>query len=158
MPNPASWQKTTDQYNRRDRAKKKAKGLTEKGIEQAIVQAFSLSHRIKLEKMDAGGASVQKGVRMAPKSLLAALGLPQALPFGLEAWVGIPPGFPDLMAVVGENRFLFIEVKKPGGTFREGQKAFLEARRQEGHIAFHARSVDEALEKFQGQITLEAAS
>jgi len=139
-----SWAKVSANMDRKARAQKRAKGVTEKGIEQAIQQAFLLRHRIRLEKMDAGGVG-QKGVRLMPKGLFPEI---PALPFGLETWVGIPPGFPDLMGRVGDGQFLFIEVKKPGGKFREGQKAFLESARAAGHVAFAARSVDEALEAF----------
>lgn len=157
MPNPQSWAKVSANYDRRDRAKKRAGQVTEKGIEQAIQQAFLLKHRVKLEKMDAGGTGSQKGLRKAPASLLAALSLPPTLPFGLEAFLGIPPGFPDLMGVTAEGRLVFLEVKKPGGAFRPGQKDFLVAARSSGHIAFHARSVDEALAKFAEQLGEVAA-
>ncbi len=147
MPNPSSWAAQSERYARRDRAKARAKKVTEKDIEKAIVQAFKLQHRLSLCKTDAGGQGV-KGLHAAPPGwLLEALGIP-ALPFGLLPALLIPPGFPDLTGRLPDGRWVFIEVKKPGGTFREGQKVFLEARRMEGHIAFHARSVDEALAKF----------
>jgi len=139
-----SWAKVSANMDRKARARKRSLSVTEKGIEQAIQQAFLRTHDIHLAKMDAGGVG-QKGVRLMPPGLFPEL---PPLPFGLELWVGIPPGFPDLMGRVGDGQFLFIEVKKPGGRFREGQKAFLEGARASGHIAFSARSVEEALEAF----------
>lgn len=143
-----SWAKVSAGMDRRDRYNRRNKQVQERDIEKAIQQAFLLQHRIGLDKMDAGGTGPQKGVRLMPQRLAAILQLPP-LPFGLEHWVGIPPGFPDLMGIVDADRFLFVEVKKPGGRFREGQKAFLELARSQGHIAFSARSVEEALQRFQ---------
>ncbi len=147
MPNPASWGAQSARYDRRDRAAKRSKTVQEKDIEKAIVQAFKLQHRLSLCKTDAGGQGV-KGLHANPPGwLLEALGIP-ALPFGLSPALLIPPGFPDLTGRLPDGRWVFIEVKKPGGSFREGQKAFLESARASGAIAFHARSVEEALEKF----------
>ena len=145
---PTTWQKVSDQQNRRARATTRARSVTEKGIEKAIQQAFKLQHRIKLEKTDAGGSTHQKGLRKLPASLADALQCPSELPFGLSLWLHIPPGFPDLVGAITATRLLFIEVKKPGGRFQEGQKAFLEARTKEGHCAFWADSVDVALAKY----------
>lgn len=147
MSNPASWATQSARYDRRDRAAKRLKTVQEKDIEKAIQQAFLLQHRLRLVKTDAGGQGVKGLLANPPGWLLEALGIVPA-PFGLSVALLIPPGFPDLTGRLPDGRWVFIEVKKPGGTFREGQKAFLEARRMEGHIAFHARSVDEALAKF----------
>jgi len=70
----------------------------------------------------------------------------------------IPPSFSDLLGRLPDGRWVFCKVKKDGGRFRAGQKDFLEARRVEGHIAFHARSVAEALEKFEQQTRPEATT
>jgi len=123
----------------------------ERLIQDAIIQAFQLRHRIKLEVTNAGGAADKKGVMRCPKSLRAALGLPQVMPFGIEAWVALPPGFPDLCAQL-DGRLLFIEVKRPGGAFRAGQKDFLSARVAEGHLAFWADSVPSALAQFEAAV------
>ena len=146
---PQSWTKVSDGHARTARAATRARSVTEKGIEKAIQQAFLAKHRIRLEKMDAGGSEARKGLRALPKSLQDALQCPSELPFGLSLWLHIPPGFPDLVGAISPTRLLFIEVKKPGGRFQEGQKAFLEQRRLEGHCAFWADSVDSALSKFQ---------
>ena len=145
---PQGWSKVSECHQRQARAAARSKQVSEKGIEQAIRQAFKLKHRITLEKTDAGGSTTRKGLRMLPKSLQDALQCPSELPFGLSLWLHIPPGFPDLVGAISPTRLLFIEVKKPGGRFQEGQKAFLEARRQEGHAAFWADSVDVALAKY----------
>jgi hypothetical protein len=131
--------------------KKRKTQAPEKAIRKAIQQAFKLRHRITLHETDAGGMSDKKGVMRCPKDLAAALGLPQALPFGLEAWLGLPPGFPDLTGCLG-GRLVFIEVKRPGGSFRPGQKEFLEAARLAGHVAFWADSVDSALAQFESEV------
>ena len=146
---PQSWSKVSEGHQRQARAATRARSVTEKGIEKAIQQAFKLKHRIRLEKMDAGGSEARKGLRMLPKSLQDALQCPEELPWGLSLWLHIPPGFPDLVGAISPTRLLFIEVKKPGGRFQEGQKAFLDARRLEGHCAFWADSVDSALSKYQ---------
>lgn len=148
MSSPPSWAKQTAQYDRRDRAKNRAKQVTEASIEKAIVQAFLLKHRLHLCKTDAGGQGVKGLLATPPSWLLEALGMPAALPWGLHVALLIPPGFPDRAGRLPDGRWVFVEVKKPGGSFREGQKEFLEAARSAGHIAFHAKSVDEALEKF----------
>jgi hypothetical protein len=157
MTTPASWAKVTENQNRKARSANRAKGLTEKGIEDAIVEAFRFQHRVALCKTDAGGQGVKGLLANPPRWLLEALGIPAALPWGLIPALLVPPGFPDRAGLLPDGRWLFIEVKKPGGTFREGQKAFLEAARAAGHIAFHARSVDEALEKFREQMGTVAA-
>jgi VRR-NUC domain len=146
---PTSWQKVSDGQARQARAAARSKATSERSVEKAIQQAFLLKHRIKLEKTDAGGSASQKGLRKLPKSLQDALQCPSGLPFGLSLWLHIPPGFPDLLGAITATRLLFIEVKKPGGRFQEGQKEFLEARRAEGHAAFWADSVDAALSKYQ---------
>lgn len=138
------------------KTRKKATLQTEKGIEKAIQQAFLLKHRIKLLKTDAGGVGVKGLLANPPQWLLAALGIP-APPFGLAVAILIPPSFSDLLGRLGDGRWVFCEVKKDGGRFRLGQKDFLEARLAEGHIAFHARSVPEALEKFDQQMRGVAA-
>ena len=148
MTAPASWAKVSAGYQKKARAAARARSVTEKGIEKAIQQAFKLKHRIRLEKMDAGGSEARKGLRMLPASLRDALQCPEELPFGLSLWLHIPPGFPDLVGALSPTRCIFIEVKKPGGRFQEGQKAFLEQRRLEGHCAFWADSVDVALAKY----------
>lgn len=146
---PASWAKVSEGMDRRDRARRRSLQVQEKDIEKAIQQAFLLQHRITLAKMDAGGIGSHKGVRLMPAFLSSSL---PPLPLGLEYWVGIPPGFADLMGHVTKDRLVLIEVKKPGGRFREGQKAFLQMATAAGHIAFSARSVEEALERFRGAL------
>ena len=145
---PQGWSKVSEGHQRQARAAARSKQVSEKGVEKAIQQAFLAKHRIKLEKTDAGGSTTRKGLRMLPKSLQDALQCPSELPFGLSLWLHIPPGFPDLVGALSPTRLIFIEVKKPGGRFQEGQKAFLEARRAEGHAAFWADSVDAALAKY----------
>lgn len=121
----------------------------EKEIQKAIQQAFKLRHRIELKAMDAGGRGEVKGlVAVFPKWLRAALGLPQELPFGLEAWLHVPPGFSDLLGAF-EGRWVFLEVKRPGQKPHADQLLFLEARRAEGNVAFWADSVESALEMFE---------
>ncbi len=145
---PQGWTKVSENHARAARSAKRARSVTERSVEKAIQQAFLLKHRIKLEKTDAGGSASQKGLRRLPASLVDALQCPSELPFGLSLWLHIPPGFPDLLGAITATRLLFIEVKKPGGRFQEGQKEFLDARRAEGHAAFWADSVDVALAKY----------
>ena len=145
---PQGWSKVSEGHQRQARAAARSKATSERSVEKAIQQAFLLKHRIKLEKTDAGGSASQKGLRRLPASLVDAFQCPSELPFGLSLWLHIPPGFPDLLGVLSPTRLLFIEVKKPGGRFQEGQKEFLEARRAEGHAAFWADSVDAALAKY----------
>ena len=106
--------------------KAKRKAQPEKAIQKAIMDAFQFTHRIKLYRTDAGGMGDKKGVQLCQKALRSALGIPD-LPWGLEPWIGLPAGFPDLLTPLPGNRFLFIEVKAPGGSFRKGQKEFLAA-------------------------------
>ena len=131
------------------KTRRRATLQTEKGIEKAIQQAFLLRHRLPLCKTDAGGMAVKGLLANPPQWLLEALGVPPP-PHGVQVALLIPPGFPDLTGRLPDGRWVFIEVKKPGGRFRLGQKDFLAARRAEGHIAFHAKSVDEALAQFEG--------
>lgn len=147
MTHLSNWARETARKDRADRSRKRSKAITEKGIESAIAEAFLLRHRIRLMKTDAGGTGVRGLLANPPDWFLAALGIPP-LPFGLTVAILIPPGFPDRTAFLADGRWLFIEVKKPGGAFREGQKDFLAAAREAGHIAFWAHSVDEALAKF----------
>jgi hypothetical protein len=129
------------------RAKRKKAAPSERDIEKAIQQAFLLKHRLKLTKTDAGGTGVKGLLANPPQWLLNALGIARP-PFGLSVALLIPPAFSDLTGRLPDGRWVFCEVKKPGGRFQFGQKDFLAARRSEGHIAFHAHSVAEALEKF----------
>lgn len=151
---PSTWSAQSARLDRAQKAKeRKAKRTTpsEKEIQKAIQQAFRLKYRLELKATDAGGSGEVKGlVAVLPGWLKAALGLPQELPFGLEAWLHIPTAFPDLLGRFCDV-WIFVEVKAPGGRFRPGQKEFLEARRAEGHIAFKASSVDEALDLFDRQ-------
>ena len=128
--------------------KARRKPNPERLIEQAIQEAFLLKFRIRLHKTNAGGTSDKKGVMRCPGDLAAALNMPRACPWGIEPWIALPPGFPDLVGM-WEGRPMFIEVKAPGGHFRPGQKEFLSARLQEGFIAFHADSVSSAIQKFE---------
>ena len=142
---PDGWKKVSAGHARTARSKARSAGVTEKGIEKAIQEAFLLVHRIKLAKTDAGGSGVKGLLANPPRWLLDALGIRVPLPWGLLPSLLIPPGFPDLTGQTGEGRWIFVEVKKPGGTFRPGQKEFLEAAQLAGAVAFRARSVDEAL-------------
>lgn len=148
MPShPPSWVAQSQKLDRA--AKRKARGpRPEALIEKAIQEAFLLKYRVKLHKTDSGGITEKRGAMKCPAGLLEALGLPKAMPFGIEAWIALPLGFSDLTGYLGGSRFIFIEVKAPGGRFRPGQKEFLEARRAEGHVAFRADSVESALSQF----------
>lgn len=155
MPIPSSWQQQTAKLDRAAKAKtRKATrtGPSEREISKAIAQAFKLKHHITLHETDAGGMTDKKGVIRLPKDLAAFLGWPQVLPFGLEPWVALPPGWSDRTGVANQSQLVFIEVKVPGGSFRPGQKEFLAARRAEGHVAFWASSVDDALAQFAEQM------
>lgn len=121
----------------------------EKDIQKAIQEAFKLRFRLELKATDAGGRGEVKGlVAVFPKWLREALGLPQVLPFGLEAWLHVPPDFSDLLGRF-RDVWVFVEVKRPGEKPRPGQAAFLEARRDEGHVAFWADSVESACAQFE---------
>lgn len=167
MANPQSWQDVTDKLDRAQKAKARKTrriGPSEKQISSAIADAFRLKHRIILHETDAGGSGDKKGIIRCPQGLFSALSLPQALPFGMEAWLSIPPGFSDRSGIIPGvfiqrptgfhiQRWIFVEVKAPGiPKFRPGQLEFLEARRAEGHIAFWASSVNSALDQFQEAI------
>lgn len=122
----------------------------ERDIERAIMDALRLGRRVKLQKLDAGGWDPRtRGIvtSLAPW-LREALKLPLGLPFGLEAWIHIPEGFPDLLGLSEEGRWVFVEVKRPGGRFRPLQREFLQAARKAGHIAFSADSAASALRQF----------
>lgn len=129
--------------------------LRERDIEKAIQDAFWFKHRINLVKTDAGGREGRGILEEIPEWLALALGCPQGLPFALGLCLRIPVSFPDLLgrvSVAGIPHWVFIEVKRPGGHFRLGQKEFLHARQQEGHIALWATSVEEALRKFEDHL------
>lgn len=104
------------------------KNLHERDIQRAIQQAFKLKHRLTLWHIDAGQAGMRSTGRQHSE---------------------IPTGFPDLLGVTSGGRAVFIEVKRPGGTFRPGQIAFLESMRNQGAIAFWADSADSALQQFE---------
>lgn len=131
---------------------KKKNRQIEKGIQKAIQQAFKLRHRITLAETNAGGLTDKKGVIYCPKHLRDLFGLPQEMPFGCEAWLGLPKGFPDLSGQIRPRVGLFVEVKKPGERPRPEQLSTLEALRADGHVAFWADSVDSALAQFEEQV------
>lgn len=102
----------------------------ESDIQTAIIEAFWLQHRIRLDAIDAGG----KGFRGIS---------------GGNGHSGIPKGFPDLLGSIPPNgAMLSIEVKIPGLKPSPEQVAFLERRLAEGGCAFWAISVCDALQKF----------
>ena len=105
------------------------KNLHERDIQRAIQQAFKLKHRLTLWHIDAGQAGMRSTGRQHSD---------------------IPSGFPDLLGITKGGRAVFIEVKRPGGTFRPGQQEFLKTMRDQGAIAFWADSVDSALSQFEG--------
>jgi hypothetical protein len=132
----------------------------ESDIQMAIIQAFRLKHRITLYETDAGGGQTRRlnqiPVMMTPqKGLLILLSLPESLPFGISPALILPAGFSDLMGAVaagfqsGDDRLLFLEVKRPGQKPRLNQLQFMAARRAEGHMAIWADSVESALEQFE---------
>lgn len=107
--------------------------LLERDVERAIVLAFWYKFRIHLFKTDAGAAGMRQGK-----------------PKGAGGYTGMPAGFSDLLgAIPPHGRAIFLEVKRPGGRPTAAQKAFLEARRAEGAVAFWADSVDSALRQFE---------
>jgi hypothetical protein len=61
---------------------------------------------------------------------------------------GLCKGSSDLIGWTKTGRFLAIEVKTEGGKTTEEQKRFIEAVNLSGGLAFVARSVDEAIEKY----------
>lgn len=128
---------------------KKRRVMAEKGIQKAIQQAFLLQHRLNLKHMDAGGHGVKGLVAIVPQWLRDALRLPKDLPFGLEVWLHVPPGFPDLLGRSKAGRWVAIEVKRPGEKPRADQVAFLDLFRGQGAIAFWASSVESALRQFE---------
>jgi hypothetical protein len=100
-------------------------------IQNAIIEAFWLRHRIRLDAIDAGG----RGFRRFS---------------GASGISGIPVGFPDLIgAIPPHGRMLCIEVKRPGQKPTDAQHAFLDRRRTEGAIAYWTDSVDSALRQFE---------
>lgn len=114
--------------------------MTERQVEAAIQEAFRYRHRITLWKIDAGGRGLRRGQSERNRGS-----------------TGIPAGFPDLLGLEPvSGRAVFIEVKRPGGKPTAAQRAFLEARRAEGAVAFWADSVDSAIRQFLEQ-TGEAA-
>ena len=110
--------------------------LLERDVELAIVQAFWFKFRIHLFKTDAGAAGMRRGE-----------------PKGSGGYTGMPAGFSDLLgAIPPHGRAIFLEVKRPGRKPTAAQRAFLEARRAEGAVAFWADSVDSALRQFREQV------
>ena len=107
--------------------------LLESDVEKAIIQAFWFKFRIHLFKTDAGAAGMRKGRE--------------------GGYTGMPAGFSDLLgAIPPHGRAIFLEVKRPGRKPTAEQRAFLEARRAEGAVAFWADSVDSALRQFGEQV------
>ncbi len=105
----------------------------ERDIQAAIIEAFWLKLRIRLDPIDAGG----KGFRGVS---------------GGRGHSSIPAGFPDLLgAFPPHGTMVSIEVKRPGQKPTKAQRDFLERRKTEGGIAFYAWSVDSALEQFDSQ-------
>ena len=106
---------------------------TEADIQAAIIEAFWLKLRIRLDPIDAGG----KGFRAAS---------------GGRGHSSIPAGFPDLLgAFPPHGTMVSIEVKRPGQKPTKAQTDFLKRRRDEGGIAYWADSVGSALEQFDAQ-------
>jgi hypothetical protein len=56
-------------------------------------------------------------------------------------------GAPDLIGQLKDGRILCVEVKRPSGRLRPDQHAFLNTVRQQGGVAFVARSVDDVKEQ-----------
>ena len=139
--------------------------LKERDIEKLIQDAFFYGHRITLHKTDAGDAkhraANQIPVMIDPTApLLLALGCPQDLPFGIRPCLRLPKGFPDLAGPIPAipGKWLFVEVKRPSCQPTKEQAAFLAGLRQQGHIAIWARSLHEAVSKFEEAMKfLEAA-
>ena len=110
--------------------------LLERDVEKAIIAAFWFRFRIHLFKTDAGAAGMRRGK-----------------PEGSGGYTGMPAGFSDLLgAIPPHGRAIFLEVKRPGRKPTAAQRAFLEARRAEGAVAFCADSVDSALRQFREQV------
>lgn len=57
---------------------------------------------------------------------------------------GLPPGTPDLLAVLPGGRTAWIEVKTPRGAVRPEQARFLRRLQGMGHAAGVARSLEDA--------------
>ena len=138
--------------------------LREKDIERLIQDAFRFgSHRITLHKTDAGDAKHRAANHIpvmldVPESLAVALGLPQELPFGIRACIRLPKGFPDLSGPIPAipGKWLFVEVKTPSGQPTKIQAAFLAWLQSQGHIAIWARSLSEAVTKFEEALKVAA--
>ena len=112
--------------------------LLERDVEKAIIAAFWFRFRIHLFKTDAGAAGMRQG---KPEGS------------GGGGYTGMPAGFSDLLgAIPPHGRAIFLEVKRPGRKPTAAQRAFLEARRAEGAVAFWADSVDSALRQFREQV------
>ena len=136
--------------------------LRERDIEKLLQDAFRFgSHRITLFKTDAGDAKHRAANQIpvmldTPAPLLAALGCPQELPFGVRVCIRLPKGFPDLSGPIPAipGKWLFVEVKTPSGQPTKTQAAFLAWLREQGHIAIWARSLKAAVEKFEDALKL----
>ena len=59
--------------------------------------------------------------------------------------MGVLAGVPDLVFVLANGVTLWMEVKAPGGRLTDGQKAFHEALRGNGHLVVVVYSTQEAL-------------
>jgi len=59
--------------------------------------------------------------------------------------LGSVPGIPDVIGCLPDGRMLAIEIKTPTGKTSAAQRAFLDALKYNGALAFVARSVDDLI-------------
>lgn len=148
-----AWERQTAKLERKKKAKKSLNPL-EKDIQKAGIEAFAMLHRVHLYPMDAGGKSVKGIIAIYPKWLRDKLGIPNHLPFGLSAWLHVPPDFPDTIGITPDGTWVFIEWKRKGAKPTAGQLRYIDTLQDLGAIAFWADSVDSALEQYREQAGL----
>ena len=148
-----AWERQTAKLAKKKKAKKPAEPL-ERDVQKAGIEAFAMTHRIHLKPMDAGGQNTKGLVAVFPQWLREGLGLPKHLPFGLEAWIHVPPDFPDTMGRNEDGCWVFIEWKRKGAKPSAGQLRYIDTLQDLGAIAFWADSVDSALEQYGAQAGL----